>query len=240
MHFIVTYFVIVFLLSFLPITLLATAVEKELRLVGGSHAGQGRLEIFHANHWGTICDQHFTVSDATVACRQLGFPGLLEVYSSAAFGEGEGVIWVNSPKCTGYEARLADCSGIQFGAEHACRHTNDVSILCGEVVGGVRLVDGSSKYEGRLEVYYAGEWGTVCRDGFDMAAASVVCRQCGFLRASRVFLASNGVGTIWLDNIHCRGDEASLGNCSHSNWGMHDCTHWHDTGVVCLGECTEI
>ena len=69
--------------SYLPsYTLLASEVEKELRLVGGSHMGEGRLEIFYANHWGTICDHHFTAHDAEVACRQLGFPGLLQVYSS--------------------------------------------------------------------------------------------------------------------------------------------------------------
>lgn len=208
--------------------------------MGGSLEGQGRLEIFHSNQWGTICDQHFTVSDASVACRQLGFPGLLQVYSSAAFGEGEGVIWVSSPNCTGKEARLADCSGIQFGLAQDCQHTNDVSILCGEVEGGVRLVNGSSKYEGRVEVYYAGEWGTVCKDGFDMSAAIVVCRQLGFLRAVQVAQSlevSNGAGIIWLDDVYCSGDESSLGNCSHSSWGDHDCTHHEDSGVVCSGEC---
>ena len=44
-----------------------------------------------------------------------------------------------------------------------------------------RLADGSSKdkSEGRLEVKFEGEWGTVCNKGFDHKAATVVCKSLG-------------------------------------------------------------
>ena len=59
--------------------------------------------------------------------------------------------------------------------------------------GAVRLISGTPKsttdpgsYEGRLEVYHNGQWGTVCDKGlFDKTSADVICHQLGYEEAKK-------------------------------------------------------
>ncbi|XP_053476947.1 lysyl oxidase homolog 3B isoform X1 [Ictalurus furcatus] len=93
--------------------------------------------------------------------------------------------------------------------------------------------------EGRIEVFYKGEWGTICDDDFSLANAHVLCRQLGFVSATGWAHSAKygkGTGKIWLDNVQCSGSERSISVCKSRGWGSSDCTHDEDAGVICKDE----
>ncbi|XP_013392401.1 lysyl oxidase homolog 2 [Lingula anatina] len=100
-----------------------------------------------------------------------------------------------------------------------------------------RLAGGSNSNEGRVEVFYNGEWGTVCDDAFADVDAQVVCRSLGLPFSNAMQHQSahfgQGTGSIMLDNVECQGDEMEIAVCTHNGWLSHNCGHGEDVGVTC-------
>ena len=111
----------------------------------------------------------------------------------------------------------------------------------------MRLENGESIEEGRLEIYFSGTWRTVC--GFqhwDSSAAAVACRQLGhpFATAQAINNPTHtidepyfGAGSeqIWPREVHCKGDETRLESCPRVKLGENLCSHNQDAGVICRG-----
>ena len=136
--------------------------------------------------------------------------------------------------------------GLDFGAQPTIRTQWD-SLACRPE---------SLVYDGRLEIFHAGEWGTFCTRSFGLNDAWVACGQMGLepyvvdrsdcrfgLKAER-----RGSGKIWLSHMKCYGDEDMLSECGSTEgdpfsgsrgglvWGAPDCQedHSEDLGISCL------
>ena len=96
---------------------------------------------------------------------------------------------------------------------------------------------------GLLEVYHNGAWGTLSAYkhyaiyDFDDRAATVVCRMLGFEKGTALRFAAfgRGIGPIWMDDVHCNGDELSIFDCPSDRFSYHG-SHSYDVGVSCEGQ----
>lgn len=126
----------------------------------------------------------------------------------------------------------------------------------------VRLVGGSSRKEGRVEVYLHGDWGSICDSGWNDLNAAVVCRQLGhrliithmhgrdrevflYIKVIQTFSSllsggavaaggfGQGKGPIHLDQVRCTGKEEFLGECPSLGQSILGCRRRDDAGVRC-------
>ena len=96
---------------------------------------------------------------------------------------------------------------------------------------------GNCPNEGRIEVFYNGDWGTVCDDFWGTNDVNVVCKQLDYETngaiAYRNAQFGQGTGDIVLDNVRCRGNESSIFDCPHNGETNHNCDHSEDAGIFC-------
>eukprot|EP00057_Strongylocentrotus_purpuratus_P021443 XP_011675917.1 PREDICTED: scavenger receptor cysteine-rich domain-containing group B protein-like [Strongylocentrotus purpuratus] len=108
----------------------------------------------------------------------------------------------------------------------------------------VRLVNGLTLIEGRVEVLIDGTWGTVCDGDWDYNDALVVCRSLGFTGAlGTTSLSEFGPsdGVMHLYDFQCNGAESNILECLKNNSeSKPQCrNHSREAGVRCE-DCKDV
>ena len=100
----------------------------------------------------------------------------------------------------------------------------------------VRLagVDGVN-YAGRVEVFYEGKWGKICRNEWDINDVKVVCRQLGFQSAIAEFLRMDTKDeniSFAMSHVACTGQESGLASCRRRD-GANRCSNKIGAQALC-------
>ncbi|EDM11914.1 rCG48232, isoform CRA_b [Rattus norvegicus] len=206
----------------------------EARLLGGTHPCEGRLEVLRGLTWGTVCHDDLDMPMAHVVCRELGCGTAVSILGSSPFGYGSGPVWTEAFHCAGNESLLFHCLR---EPGHQCGHDQVAALTCsGEKF---RLVNGSSRCEGRVELLVQNAWQPLCAADWDLADATVLCHQlnCGYAVATpQGGHFGNVEASIRTDVFHCVGTEPHLLSCPTSTLGAQACTLGNSASVLCSGE----
>ncbi|KAM3920398.1 scavenger receptor cysteine-rich type 1 protein M130-like [Leptodactylus fuscus] len=208
--------------------------QRKYRLANGPSNCSGHLEALHGDTWGSVCDIDSDLRAANVLCKELqcgeAVPSLL------TYTRRPGPIWTEKIQCVGNESRLYDCIRTP-GGEGNCTKLHPPSIHCKDFIKSYRLVNGSQKCSGRVEVLYEEQWMAVCSAHWTLQEANVLCRQmkCG------VAVSVPGGGHFGSYNVtttyrfHCTGTGYHLEACNITALGNSKCPSWDTAGVICTG-----
>ncbi|XP_027627011.1 scavenger receptor cysteine-rich domain-containing protein SCART1 [Tupaia chinensis] len=214
-----------------------TCSGEKFRLVNGSNSCEGHVEVHVQGTWAPVCATHWDLADATVLCHQLNCGNVVAIPQGGHFGEGEGPIWPDVFHCVGTEPHLLSCPASTLGAP-ACAQGNMASAICSGRPHALRLRDGQSHCDGRVEIFLGDVWGRVLDDAWDLRGAQVVCRQLGCGLAERAYDApapGHRAFPVGLSRARCLGTETQLTQCNVSTTLLVPAGSSRDAGVVCSG-----
>ena len=129
-------------------------------------------------------------------------------FTGAYFGEGSGPMHYDHVVCSGTEYNLTECVTGTEARESS--HEDDVGVKCNTSIkrncfcfcmvsfflhlsvddsyrnGDVRLVGGPHNWEGRVEIFINGAWGTIGYTSLNSYEAQLICNQLGLSAESKV------------------------------------------------------
>uniref|UniRef100_A0A1X7UMK1 SRCR domain-containing protein n=1 Tax=Amphimedon queenslandica TaxID=400682 RepID=A0A1X7UMK1_AMPQE len=224
----------------------ANCTSGDIRLVGGGY-NYGRVEVCVEGVWGTVCrDSYWDNNDASIVCRQLGFSPFGSIAVTSSWNNEEhGITFLTGLNCNGTEQSIFDCL-VDANAPVCSSNWADANVVCPAhgvstysncTDGDIRLVGGSTEYEGRVEVCLNNAWGTVYSSSREYFAQTV-CNALGFTSPGAVYYKQFGEGSgPILMYTSCYPVRNSLFDCTLRPQSIPHTSHENDAGVRCEIPC---
>ena len=87
------------------------------------------------------------------------------------------------------------------------------------LVENIRLTGGFTIYEGQVEIFINGQWGTVCSDGVGTNEAETLCRSLGFSHFQTI--SNNTRGSVYtplaISDLSCGGYYGNFMKCTFNH-----------------------
>jgi len=257
-----------------PITMSPTGLghnntQWEYRLVDINDTAtnvSGRFEVRPnaSVPWGTVCANGWGDSDASRACRSLGYTAvgakaLFDGFDPAAEGTP---VYISGIACTNSaKIFLHECTNStpDAGCLRRDRTTTrgDAGLLCRKSFTSVAPPRANSQWEyrvalaginatalwGTLEVRpdQWSTWGSVCDDQFNNTVAQIACSSLGVptLMATAVTNVPESTGFTYMDDVKCGPGAMYLDECTFLDKTRENCAHSEDIGILCGGLALE-
>ena len=104
-----------------------------------------------------------------------------------------------------------------------------------QCVRPLRLMNGTKRWEGRVQVYYNNTWGDICVDGWSSTNGDILCKQFGFQSyVGTINLGNQPIAQIvWLKNIRCSASvHSDITSCPFQGWGV-TCSYSTPLAIRC-------
>ncbi|XP_065541140.1 scavenger receptor cysteine-rich type 1 protein M130-like isoform X2 [Lathamus discolor] len=206
------------------------------RLANHSSRCAGRVEVMAGGTWGSLCASAWDLPDARVLCHHLGCGPASAVLPGGSFGSGNGSLRVDAFGCSGSERHPGECPVAVLG-EPTCPPGHAAAVKCSGAAEPLRLLEGQSRCEGRLEVSTSpGAWAAVPAGLRDTQVATVACGELGCGEPESVYPVP-GPSAGGLREVRCAGSEDVLAQCNVSATAVAPSGAAEALAVACSGEC---